>query len=139
MTEIPEDLLYTDDHMWVRAGNGDEARVGLTEVVIAAHGDVVEVDLPRVGDVVGRGDSCAQVEFPDKVWEVDSPVTGEVLAVNDVVAADPRVLVEDPYGDGWLMSVRLDDPSEVDELLDADGYAAGPGADGEPDDEVTAR
>lgn len=124
MADAPEDLQYTEGHLWVRPGNGDEVRVGLTAVGVAQLGEVLGVILPEVGEELARGDVALQVDTDTDSVDVDAPVSGQVVAVNQMVVDAVPVLTADPYGDGWLVVLELADPSELDDLLDADGYEA---------------
>ena len=120
---FPEDLRYTDKHEWVRAGNGSTVRVGITSYAAEALGDVVYVSLPQVGEEVAADDACAEVESTKSVSDVYSPATGVITAVNELLSDSPETVNSDPYGDGWLFEIELSDPSELDDLLDADSYA----------------
>lgn len=120
---FPEDLRYTEKHEWLRAGNGDTVRVGITSFATDALGDVVYVSLPQVGEEVAQEDSCAEVESTKSVSDIFAPVSGVVTSVNDLLAATPETVNADPYGDGWLFEIEMSDPAELDELLDADAYA----------------
>ncbi|TBT85365.1 glycine cleavage system protein GcvH [Propioniciclava sinopodophylli] len=120
---FPEDLRYTDKHEWVRAGNGSTVRVGITSYAAEALGDVVYVSLPQVGEEVATDDACAEVESTKSVSDVYAPVSGVITAVNDLLSDTPDTVNSDPYGDGWLFEVELSDPTELDGLLDSDGYA----------------
>ena len=119
----PEELLYTPDHEWVRAEEGG-ARIGITDFAQDALGDVVYVELPTVGTSVVKGDTVGEVESTKSVSEVYAPVSGEVVAVNGELAAAPQRLNEDPYGDGWICTIAVSAPGELDSLLSADGYRA---------------
>ena len=120
---FPEDLRYTDKHEWIRVGNGSTARVGITAFAADALGDVVYVSLPQVGEEVAQEDSCAEIESTKSVSDIYAPLSGVVVAVNDVLATAPDTINTDPYGDGWLFELELSDPSQLDALLDADAYA----------------
>ncbi|AZZ42211.1 glycine cleavage system protein H [Acidipropionibacterium jensenii] len=124
MAGAPEDLQYTVDHIWVRPGNGDEVRVGLTAEGLSGIAEILDVTLPEVGEQLARGDVAAEIDTGDEPVDVETPVSGVVVAVNQVVADSAQTLAADPYGDGWLMSVELTAPSELDDLLDADAYDA---------------
>ena len=121
----PEDLRYTDKHEWVRVGNGDVARVGITSYAADALGDVVYVSLPQVGEEVAFDDACAEVESTKSVSDVFAPVSGVVTAVDEQLGETPETINADPYGDGWMFEIELSDPTELDDLLDADTYAEG--------------
>ncbi|HRL48102.1 MAG TPA: glycine cleavage system protein GcvH [Propioniciclava sp.] len=121
---FPEDLRYTDKHEWVRAGNGETVRVGITDFAAEALGDIVYVTLPQVGEEVATEDSVAEVESTKSVSEVYAPLSGVITAVNEQLTDAPDTVNKDPYGDGWLFEVELTDAGELDDLLDADAYAA---------------
>ena len=118
---IPEHLRYSSDHEWALA-EGDTVRIGITDYAQDALGDVVYVELPQVGDRIGRGEPFGEVESTKSVSELFAPVSGVVTEVNDELAGAPQRLNEDPYGDGWICTVTFDDAAELDSLLDADGY-----------------
>ncbi len=118
---IPEHLRYSSDHEWALA-EGDTVRIGITDYAQDALGDVVYVELPQVGDRVGQGEPFGEVESTKSVSELFAPVSGVVTEVNDELAGAPQRLNEDPYGDGWICTVTFDDATELDSLLDADGY-----------------
>jgi glycine cleavage system H protein len=118
----PEELLYTEEHEWVSGGPGESVRVGITEYAQDQLGDVVFVDLPEVGKQVTAGESFGEVESTKSVSELYAPVDGEVIAVNGGVSDAPELINSDPYGEGWLVEIRLDDPATVEGLLDSDAY-----------------
>jgi glycine cleavage system H protein len=117
----PEDLKYHSEHDWARI-EGDEAAFGITWYAQDALGEVVFFDPPDVGSQVTKDQSYAEVESVKAVSDVFAPLSGEVVSVNGDLADNPEKINEDPYGEGWLVRVRLADPSEVDSLLDADAY-----------------
>lgn len=119
---IPEDLKYTKEHEWVAKTGDDTVRIGVTDFAQEQLGDVVYVQLPPVGEVTSRGESLGEVESTKSVSDIYAPVTGEVISVNQVVTDTPETVNGDPYGQGWLVELRLSDPDEFDELLDADDY-----------------
>ena len=121
--DIPEDLRYSADHEWTRV-EGGEVRVGITDYAQDALGDVVFVDLPEVGATVKRGESFSEVESTKSVSEIYAPVAGTISQVNAELSENPARLNEDPYGDGWICVISVDDPAQLDELLDAEGYRA---------------
>lgn len=118
---IPEDLRYTNDHEWVRV-EGKQVRVGITDYAQDALGDVVFVELPKVGDTVEVGGSIGEVESTKSVSDLYAPVSGTVAAVNDMLDASPGKLNEDPYGEGWLFLLNVGDASQLEGLLDAAAY-----------------
>lgn len=119
--QVPSDLRYSTDHEWVRV-NGSVATIGITDYAQDALGDVVYVEVPKVGTRVGSGDRFGEVESTKSVSDVYAPLSGVVVSVNEAVASSPELLNRDPYGDGWLCTIELDDVSQVDALLDADAY-----------------
>ena len=122
MSNIPNELKYTQSHEWVsREANGN-ARIGITDHAQEALGDLVFVELPAVGDEIDQGDSIAVVESVKAASDIYAPVTGEVVAINEDLEDDPGLTNNDPYGDGWLFEVTLSDESELDGLLDAAAY-----------------
>ena len=121
--QIPDDLRYSTDHEWVRV-EGGKARIGITDYAQDALGDVVFVDLPEVGAAVAAGASISEVESTKSVSDIYAPVTGSIVEVNADLADAPERLNEDPYGEGWICTIELTDPGEVDGLLDAAGYRA---------------
>ena len=117
----PEDLRYHPEHDWAKI-DGDVATFGITWFAQDALGEVVFFDPPDVGSSVTAGESYAEVESVKAVSDVIAPLSGEVVEVNAALSDAPEKVNEDPYGDGWLVRIRLSDPSEVDQLLDAGTY-----------------
>ncbi|HUY42622.1 MAG TPA: glycine cleavage system protein GcvH [Acidimicrobiales bacterium] len=120
---IPEELKYSSDHEWAKV-NGDVVRVGITDYAQDALGDVVFVDLPKVGAAVGVSGVIGEVESTKSVSEIYAPVAGTVVAVNEGLATSPESINADPYGEGWICEIAITDASQLDALLDASGYAA---------------
>ena len=119
----PEDLKYTAEHEWVRAGGGDApVRVGITDYAQEALGDIVYVTLPDVGTAVTAGQACGEVESTKSVSDIYAPVSGTVVARNDSLDSSPELINTDPYGEGWILEIRPDDAASVDGLLDASAY-----------------
>lgn len=118
---IPEQLRYTSEHEWVAAGEG-RARVGITHYAQDALGDIVYLQLPEVGARITAGEPVGEVESTKSVSEIYAPVTGTVVAINDMVSAAPETINSDPYGAGWLFELSPADPAAITGLLDADGY-----------------
>jgi len=123
MSNTPADLKYAASHEWVRV-DGDIATIGITDHAQSELGDVVYVDLPSVGRVLAAGDSFGSVESVKTVSDVYAPVGGEVVEVNDTLGAQSELLNTDPYGKGYLIKVRIENPAQLDSLLDAAGYEA---------------
>ena len=117
----PDGLRYTREHEWIRV-EGDQGTVGVTWFAQDQLGDVVFVELPAVGSRLTRNEPFGVVESVKTVSDVYAPVNGEVVAVNEKLNDQPELVNQDPYGDGWMIVVRLDDPAEVDELMDAAAY-----------------
>lgn len=119
--EYPDDLQYTAQHEWVRT-DGEVARVGITAYAQDALGDIVFVTLPESGATVEAGQPCGEVESTKSVSDIYSPVSGTVVAVNEALDASPELVNTDPYGEGWMFAVEMNDPPA--DLLSADGYRA---------------
>lgn len=122
--EYPQDLRYTAEHEWVRVGSEGVARVGITAFAQDALGDVVYVSLPSVGDSVGAGDSCGEVESTKSVSDLYAPVSGHIVAVNETLGTAPELVNTDPYGEGWMYEVKLDQVDAAESLLDLGAYRA---------------
>jgi glycine cleavage system H protein len=117
----PEELRYHPEHDWARV-EGDEATFGITWFAQDALGEVVFYEPPEVGKEVKKDESYAEVESVKAVSDIYAPLSGEVTAVNDAISESPEKINEDPYGDGWLVKVKLSDPSEADQFMDAAAY-----------------
>lgn len=124
MSELsyPEDLRYTSDHEWIRDQGDGVVRVGITAYAQDALGDVVYVSLPAVGDELTAGDACGEVESTKSVSDLYAPLAGEVTAVNDSLDATPELINSDPYGEGWMMEIKVADAAQVEALLDVAAY-----------------
>lgn len=123
MSEIPGDLKFQKSHEWARVEEDGRVRVGISDHAQGLLGDLVYVELPKVGDHVEAGSGCAVIESVKAASDVYAPVGGEVVEVNDVLADKPETINEDAYGDGWLFVVKADDNDELDALLGPDDYA----------------
>jgi glycine cleavage system H protein len=121
--EFPDNLRYSAEHEWV-AVDGSRARVGITDYAQDALGDVVYVQLPEQGAAVAAAAACAEVESTKSVSDIYAPVAGRVAEVNDALTKTPELLNQDPYGAGWIFSVDMSDPGELDALMDAAAYRA---------------
>lgn len=121
MARIPENLQYSKDHEWLKV-NGSTGRAGITEFAQNALGDIVYVELPRVGEKFEQGDPFGSVESVKSVNELFIPVSGEITEINEALADSPELVNEDPYNKGWMIAFKLSDPSEVDSLLSASEY-----------------
>jgi glycine cleavage system H protein len=121
--QIPDDLRYSSDHEWASATAG-VVRVGITDYAQDALGDVVFVDLPKVGTSVAVAGTIGEVESTKSVSEIYAPVGGSVSAVNDALTSSPELVNSDPYGAGWICEITTTDAADFDALLDAPGYRA---------------
>lgn len=119
---IPEDLRYTAEHEWVAGDGSGPVRVGITHYAQDALGDIVYVQLPDEGAVVAAGESLGEIESTKSVSEIYAPLAGTVVARNEALGDTPEVINTDPYGAGWLVEIRPDDPGAVAGLLTAAGY-----------------
>lgn len=124
MSNIPNELKYVASHEWIREEGEGVVTIGITEHAQDLLGDVVFVELPEVGDTVSAGDDAGVVESVKAASDVYAPLSGEVVEINEALEDAPELVNSDPYGDGWFFKLKLTDPAELDDLLDADGYAA---------------
>jgi len=122
VSEIRQDLLYTEDHEYVKDSGDGVVAIGITDYAQGELGDVVYVELPRVGASFNKHDVFGTVEAVKAVSELYSPIGGEVVAVNDRLDKEPALVNNSPYGDGWMIQLKLTNPSERDQLLSADKY-----------------
>ena len=122
MSHIPSELKYATSHEWVRVEANGEAVIGITEHAQDLLGDMVFVDLPEVGKQVSAGEDCAVAESVKAASDIYSPVSGEIIAINEELEGSPELVNSDPYGAGWLFRIKLDDAGELANLLDAEGY-----------------
>jgi glycine cleavage system H protein len=120
MSLIPETLKYTKEHEWVQESSPTVIRMGITDYAQGALGDIVYVQLPKVGDLVVADKVCGEVESTKSVSEIFSPVSGKIVAINESLESNPEVLNSDPYGAGWLADIEISAPAQG--LLSADGY-----------------
>lgn len=123
MSNIPSDLKYLSSHEWARLeDDGETVTVGITDYAQEMLGDVVFVELPEVGAEISAGDEVGVVESVKAASDIFSPVSGEVIAINEALEESPELVNSDPYNDGWFFKVRIKDKSELQSLLDAEGY-----------------
>ncbi|MFK5884046.1 MAG: glycine cleavage system protein GcvH [Candidatus Izemoplasma sp.] len=120
---IPENLKYTKDHEWIRI-EGEEAYVGITDYAQGELGDIVFIEIETEGEELAKEEVFGTIEAVKTVSDMFMPITGEVLEVNDKLEESPEVINKDSYGDGWLIKIKIANPSEVNELLDATAYKA---------------
>ena len=118
---LPDDVRYAEDHEWVRL-EGDRAKVGLTDYAQDQLGDIVFVELPRVGDAFEKGEEFGTIESVKAVSELYMPIGGEILAVNGDLDESPEIVNNDPYNNGWMIEIKPDNPAELDALMTRDAY-----------------
>ena len=116
-----KDLKFSKDHEWVRV-EGEIAIIGISDYAQKELGDVVYVELPPLGDTVDKGDVCSNIESVKAVSDIYCPVTGEIIEANEILEDAPEKVNKDPYGDGWIYKVRMDDSSQLDELMNSGQY-----------------
>lgn len=121
MANVPANLKYSDDHEWCRV-EGEYAYVGITDFAQGELGDIVFVDIQTLGETLSKGDVFGTIEAVKTVSDAFLPVSGEIAEVNPAIDADPALVNRDPYGEGWMVKVRMSDPAEVDTLLSAGEY-----------------
>jgi len=119
--KAPEELKYTEEHEWVKV-EGDIAIVGITDFAQNELSDIVYVELPEVGKNIKKGDVIATVEAVKTVADVYSPVSGEIIEVNEKLKDEPSIINNDPYGEGWIAKVKMENPEEINALLDHVAY-----------------
>jgi glycine cleavage system H protein len=118
---IPSELLYTKEHEWIRF-EGDDATIGITDYAQGELGDIVFLELPQVGDSITRDEPFGTIEAVKAVSDLYAPLSGEVTEVNEALDEAPETINDSPYEDGWMITIKLSDPSEKDSLLSADDY-----------------
>lgn len=118
---VPESLKYTNDHEWALI-EGDVATLGITEYAAGELGDVVYVELPEVGSQAGKGDSIGTIEAVKTVADIYSPLSGKIIEVNESLNDNAELINQDPYGKGWIAKLKIADPAEIEQLLNADDY-----------------
>ncbi|MFB2878055.1 glycine cleavage system protein GcvH [Floridanema aerugineum] len=121
--EYPDDLKYLDTHEYIRV-DGEIATIGISAFAVDQLGDIVFLDLSEIGDALSKGESFGTVESVKAVEDLKAPVTGTVVERNEAMIQTPEEIGEDPYGEGWLLKVRIDDPDEINDALSADEYRA---------------
>ncbi len=121
--QFPDNIRYTSEHEWIRV-EGDEAYVGITDYAQSELGEIVFVDVPTLGETVGQGEVFGSIEAVKTVSDLNMPVTGEVLEINGALDAQPELVNNDPYGEGWIIRISVKDAAELDKLMDAAAYQA---------------
>ena len=122
MANIPGDLLYTEEHEYVRKGKDGNAEIGITDYAQGELGDIVYIELPKVGSKFGKHDVFGTIEAVKAVSELFSPIAGQIVAINARLDKEPALVNSDPYGAGWMIKVKPSNPAELDSLLKADAY-----------------
>ncbi len=122
MSEVPDQLLFTEDHEWLRLEDDGDVTVGITDHAQAALGELVFVEVPETGAEFAEGDACAVVESVKAASDVYCPLSGEVTEVNEALADEPELVNSSPYEDGWIFRLRPTDATVLDEMMDADAY-----------------
>ena len=120
---VPEDLLYSEEHEWVRRDTEGHVRVGITDYAQDALGDIVFVELPAVGTHLTSDETFGEVESTKSVSDIFAPVSGTVTQVNDALEDAPEIINQDPYGEGWICIVQLEDETQLNSLLSPEAYA----------------
>ncbi len=123
MSEIPGDLKFLKSHEWTRIEGDGKVTVGISDHAQGLLGDLVYVELPNVGDRIEAGNACAVVESVKAASDIYAPVTGTVAEVNTALSDKPETINEDAYGDGWIFTLQIEEPEQLNELLDPDAYA----------------
>lgn len=121
--EYPDDLKYLDTHEYVRL-DGEIATLGISAFAVDQLGDIVFLELPDIGDALTKGETLGSIESVKAVEDLYAPISGTVVERNDAMVDSPELISEDPYGDGWLLKVRINDPDELEDALSADEYRA---------------
>lgn len=124
MSNIPSQLRYTKEHEWVEQTSDGKFRVGITDFAQGALGDIVYIQLPKVGENIAQGKVCGEVESTKSVSEIYAPLTGKIVSVNSELDAAPEILNSDPYGAGWIIEVEVSESSQLDSLLSPTDYQA---------------
>ena len=120
---FPENIRYTSEHEWIRV-EGDEAYVGITDYAQSELGEIVFIDVPTLGETVGQGEVFGSIEAVKTVSDLNMPVSGEVLEINEELDSAPELVNNDPYGKGWIIRISVKDAAELDKLMDAAAYEA---------------
>ena len=124
MSQVPAELKYTKEHEWISESGAGRYRVGITDYAQSALGDIVYIQLPKVGDTHAQGKVCGEVESTKSVSEIYAPLSGSVVAVNESLDSAPESLHQDPHGAGWIYEVEISNADELSSLLDSAGYQA---------------
>jgi len=120
---IPKDLLYTEDHEWIKV-NGTEATIGVTDFAQKELGDIVFVEVETVDETLDKGEAFGTIEAVKTVSDLFMPVAGTVIELNKQLDSEPEIINKDPYGNGWIVKIKMSDTKELNDLLDAEAYKA---------------
>jgi len=120
---IPKDLLYTEDHEWIKV-NGTEAIIGVTDFAQKELGDIVFVEVETIDETLEKGEAFGTIEAVKTVSDMFMPVSGTVIELNELLESEPEIINKDPYGQGWIIKMKMSDTKELNSLLDADAYKA---------------
>ena len=123
MSNIPEDLKYTKDHEWIKINGDGTATIGITDYAQNSLGDVTFVELPEIGDSFSSGESFGVVESVKAASDLYMPIGGEIIETNEELDGDPEKVNQDPYGDAWIIKVKIEDDSELDQLMSSSDYS----------------
>jgi len=122
--EFPEDLYYTKEHTWAREEDEDKVVIGITDYLQKELGEISFIELPHIGDEVAQMEVIGSIESLKGVTEIYSPVSGKIVEVNELLLDDPTIINDDPYGDGWIAVIELEEKNELKRLMDAEDYFA---------------
>ena len=122
MSNVPGNLQYSKEHEWVEGTGDNRVKIGITDYAQGALGDIVYVQLPKVGDTVTEGVVCGEIESTKSVSEIFAPVTGKIVAINDALGNAPETINSDPYGDGWVVKIKAADAGDLSQLMDVETY-----------------
>jgi glycine cleavage system H protein len=124
MSSVPENVKYTKEHEWISESGSNRFKVGITDYAQSALGDIVYIQLPKMGQTLQQGSVCGEVESTKSVSEIYAPLSGTVVTLNTALDAAPETMNKDPYGDGWIFEVEITDQAQLSSLLDPSAYQA---------------
>ena len=124
MSSVPENVKYTKEHEWISESGSNRFKVGITDYAQSALGDIVYIQLPKMGQTLQQGSVCGEVESTKSVSEIYAPLSGTVVTLNTALEAAPETMNKDPYGEGWIFEVEITDQAQLSSLLDPSAYQA---------------
>jgi glycine cleavage system H protein len=124
MSSVPENVKYTKEHEWISESGSNRFKVGITDYAQSALGDIVYIQLPKMGQTLQQGSVCGEVESTKSVSEIYAPLSGTVVTINTALDAAPETMNKDPYGEGWIFEVEITDQAQLSSLLDPSAYQA---------------